>query len=177
MRSGNCAARRSRIGRRYASRRRALFRGLDEQGAREPIDLNLLVESVRRDFLEMGAEVGVSGQALAPLWGRPQAIKRCLTNLVSNAVKFGRHVGIAMQDGEAVRICVRDDGPGIAPEQLERVFEPFYRIEVSRNRDTGGTGLGLSIARDVAQAHGGTVMLRNRPGGGLEAELTLPRRP
>ena len=61
------------------------------------------------------------------------------------------------------------------PEELERVFEPFYRVEASRNRDTGGTGLGLSIARDIAQAHGGSIALRNRAEGGLEAIVTLPR--
>jgi signal transduction histidine kinase len=71
---------------------------------------------------------------------------------------------------------VRDEGPGIPPEELERVFEPFYRVESSRNRDTGGTGLGLSIARDVAQAHGGSLVAQNMPGGGLEALLVLPRR-
>ena len=155
----------------------ALFRGLDEQEAREPLDVSALIESVRKGFLEMGESVTVSGRALAPFPGRPQALKRCLTNLVGNAVKFGKRAEITVQDGEALRIRIRDDGPGIAPEELERVFEPFHRVEASRNRDTGGTGLGLSIARDVAQGHGGTVMLRNRPQGGLEAELILPRRP
>ncbi len=154
----------------------ALFRGLDEQEAREPLDVNALIESVRKGFLEMGESVTVSGRALAPFPGRPRALKRCLTNLVGNAVKFGKRAEVTVQDGEAVRIHIRDEGPGIAPEELERVFEPFHRVEASRNRDTGGTGLGLSIARDVAQGHGGTVMLRNRPQGGLEAELILPRR-
>jgi signal transduction histidine kinase len=75
-----------------------------------------------------------------------------------------------------VAIRVRDRGPGIPAEELERVFEPFYRVESSRNRDSGGTGLGLSIARDIAQAHGGSLTLRNLPDGGLEATLMLPRR-
>ncbi len=154
----------------------ALFRGLDEQEAREPLDVDALIESVRKGFLEMGEAVSVRGRALAPFPGRPQALKRCLTNLVGNAVKFGKRADITVQDGEALRIRIRDEGPGIAPEELERVFEPFHRVETSRSRDTGGTGLGLSIARDVAQAHGGTVTLRNRPQGGLEAELILPRR-
>ena len=73
-----------------------------------------------------------------------------------------------------LRVC--DRGPGIPAEELERVFEPFYRLESSRNRDSGGTGLGLSIARDIAQAHGGSLTLANLPGGGLEARLRLPRR-
>ena len=71
---------------------------------------------------------------------------------------------------------MRDEGPGIPPEELERVFEPFYRVESSRNRDSGGTGLGLTIARDIAQAHGGSLTLHNLPAGGLEAVLALPRR-
>lgn len=154
----------------------ALFRGLNEQEPSEPVDVDALIESVREGFASMGERVTVSGRALAPFSGRPQALKRCLTNLVANAVKFGNGAEIAVQDGEVLRICVRDTGPGIAPEELERVFEPFYRLESSRNRDTGGTGLGLSIARDVAQAHGGKLVLSNRPQGGLEAELSLPRR-
>ena len=154
----------------------ALFRGLDDQERVEPIDVNALVEAVRRGFVEMGREVSVSGHAAAPLPGRPQALKRCLTNLVSNAVNFGDDARIEVHDGAALRIVVSDAGPGIPPHALERVFEPFYRLESSRNRDTGGTGLGLSIARDVAQAHGGTLSLRNRPQGGLEAELCFPRR-
>ena len=76
---------------------------------------------------------------------------------------------------EELVIRVLDDGPGIPDAELERVFEPFYRLEGSRNRETGGTGLGLSIARDVAQAHGGSLTLTNRSSGGLEAKLVLPR--
>ncbi len=154
----------------------ALFRGLNEREASEPVDVNAMLESVREGFAAMGEGVTVSGRALAPFSARPQALKRCLTNLVANAVKFGGRADIAIDDGEALRIRVRDQGPGVPPDELERVFEPFYRLESSRNRDTGGTGLGLSIARDVAQAHGGRLVLRNRPEGGLEAELRLPRR-
>ncbi len=154
----------------------ALFRGQDEQEALEPTDVDALVESVRQGFAEMGHDVQLTGHANGVLLARPQALKRCLTNLVSNAVKFGERARIVVSDGVALSIVVSDDGPGIAPEYLERVFEPFFRLESSRNRDTGGTGLGLSIARDVAQAHGGTLQLRNRLQGGLEAELRLPRR-
>jgi signal transduction histidine kinase len=154
----------------------ALFRGQDEQEALEPTDIDALLESLRRGFAEMGHDVQVSGHANGPLLARAQALKRCLTNLVSNAVKFGERARIEVRDGAALIIVVSDEGPGIAPPFLERVFEPFFRLETSRNRDTGGTGLGLSIARDVAQAHGGTLQLRNRPQGGLEAELRLPRR-
>jgi signal transduction histidine kinase len=77
-------------------------------------------------------------------------------------------------DPTAVHIVVDDDGPGIAPESVEMVFQPFRRLDASRNRDTGGTGLGLTIARTVARAHGGEVTLASRPEGGLRAEIVLP---
>lgn len=154
----------------------ALFRGLNDEEALEPVDVGLLLETVRGEFTEMGKDVTVEGRALGTLPGKPQALKRCLTNLVANAVKFGTRARILVRDGARLEISVCDDGPGIPADELEKVFEPFYRLESSRNRDTGGTGLGLSIARDVAQAHGGSLSLRNRPEGGLEAQLLLPRR-
>ena len=154
----------------------ALFRGLNDEEALEPVDVDLLLQTVRDEFVEMGKDVTVEGRALGPLPGKPQALKRCVTNLVGNAVNFGARARILVRDGAQLEISVCDDGPGIPADELEKVFEPFYRLESSRNRDTGGTGLGLSIARDVAQAHGGALVLRNRPEGGLEARLTLPRR-
>jgi len=126
-------------------------------------------------FRDLGAVVSVTGVAAAPLPARPQALKRCLTNLIANAVSFGGGAEVSIADGSEVLILIADRGPGIPEGELERVFEPFYRLESSRNRDGGGTGLGLSIARDVAQAHGGTLTLHNRAGGGLEARLRLPR--
>jgi signal transduction histidine kinase len=154
----------------------ALFRGLDDDETLAPIDIDALVAILQSEFTEMGADVTVEGKALQPLTGKPQALKRCLTNLIANAVKFGTRAKIIVEDGTSLIIRVRDEGPGIPPEELERVFEPFYRVESSRNRDTGGTGLGLSIARDVAQAHGGSLVAQNLPAGGLEALLVLPRR-
>jgi signal transduction histidine kinase len=154
----------------------ALFRGLDDDEALAPIDVNALVSTLKSEFREMGADVTAEGQAQEPFVGKPQALRRLLTNLVANAVKFGTRAKIIVEDGTALVIRVHDEGPGIPAEELERVFEPFYRVESSRNRDTGGTGLGLSIARDVAQAHGGSLVARNLPQGGLEALLVLPRR-
>jgi signal transduction histidine kinase len=154
----------------------ALFRGLNDEEGLEQVDVNRLLETIRGEFTEMGRQVSVEGLALRPFPGKPQALKRCLTNLVANAINFGVRARILIRDGAQLEISVRDDGPGIPVEELEKVFEPFYRLESSRNRDTGGTGLGLSIARDVAQAHGGALVLRNLPEGGLEARLTLPRR-
>ena len=144
----------------------ALFRGLNDEEALEPVDVDLLLETVRGEFTEMGKDVTVEGRTLGPLPGKPQALKRCLTNLVANAVKFGSRARILMRDGGRLEINVCDDGPGIPADELEKVFEPFYRLESSRNRDTGGTGLGLSIARDVAQAHGGSLTLRESTGRG-----------
>jgi len=154
----------------------ALFRGLDDGEPAVPVDMNGLIASVQQSFSEMGAAVTVRGQALAPFTGKAQALKRCLTNLISNAIDFGTRATVQVEDNGELVVRVRDEGPGIPEGELERVFEPFYRLEHSRNRDSGGTGLGLTIARDIAQAHGGTLMLANLPQGGLEAALRLPRR-
>jgi signal transduction histidine kinase len=154
----------------------ALFRGLDDGEPAAPIDVDALLVQLRGEFTDMGAVVTLAGRALQPYLGKPQALKRCLTNLIANAVKFGTRADILMEDGAELVIRVRDQGPGIAQDQLERVFEPFYRLESSRNRDSGGSGLGLSIARDIAQSHGGSLTLHNLPAGGLEALLRLPRR-
>jgi signal transduction histidine kinase len=152
-----------------------VLKGLDNDEPAEPVDIDALLASLQSGFAEMGAQVHVQGKAREPITAQPQALRRCLTNLLDNAIKFGERATVWVEDGDALTIRVRDDGPGIPPEQLERVFEPFYRLEASRNRDTGGTGLGLSIARDVAQGHGGTLVLHNLPRRGLEAVLTLPR--
>ena len=154
----------------------ALFRGLDDGEPPVEIDVDELLAQIREEFADMGAAVTVTGRALRPFTGKPQALKRCLTNLIANAVKFGTRAEVQLEDGADLLIRVRDHGPGIPEQELERVFEPFYRLESSRNRDSGGTGLGLSIARDVAQAHGGSLRLANAAGGGLEATLRLPRR-
>ena len=154
----------------------ALFRGLDDGEAPVPVDVDALLATVRGEFTGMGSAVTVTGSAREPFVGKPQALKRCVTNLVANAIKFGSRADIVLTDGAELIIRVRDKGPGVPAAELERVFEPFYRVESSRNRDSGGTGLGLAIARDVAQAHGGSLTLHNLTGGGLEAVLTLPRR-
>lgn len=154
----------------------ALFKGLDDDEKFEAVDVNALLDTFAAEYAELGQPVAIEGKAQDVLQAKPRALKRCLGNLVDNALKFGKQATIQVEDGAALVIRVADDGPGIPEEMLERVFEPFYRLESSRSRDTGGTGLGLSIARDVAQAHGGNLTLRNRPEGGLIAELRLPRR-
>ena len=97
-----------------------------------------------------------------------------MQNLLENAVRYACDVQVIVDEQpEHLVITVRDSGPGIAPEQLTQVLEPFYRLDTSRNSSNGGYGLGLSIAQTVATAHGGTLLLRNRPEGGLDAVLTL----
>ena len=153
------------------------MRGLAEGGETlQPIDVTALVSSLKEDAEEAGHTVTVSGDARSPVMGRAQALKRCLQNLIDNALAYGRRADIALRDeGGALTIAISDDGPGIPEGDIERVFEPFYRVEGSRNRNTGGSGLGLSIARNIAQAHGGSVRLRNLSRGGLEATLRIPR--
>jgi signal transduction histidine kinase len=154
----------------------ALFKGLDDDERFEVTDMNALLETIVAGYAELGSNVSLEGRARDPVKVKPLALKRCLTNLVDNALKFGKRAMIGVEEGEALVIRVADEGPGIPEESLERVFEPFFRLESSRSRDTGGSGLGLSIARDIAQAHGGSLALRNRPEGGLTAELRLPRK-
>ncbi|HUN26995.1 MAG TPA: ATP-binding protein [Steroidobacteraceae bacterium] len=153
----------------------SLLKGLRDDEQTTSVDVDALLQTLRSEFAELGASVEVRGRARGAIRARPQALKRCLTNLISNAINFGVRAHVIVEDGAALTIRVQDEGSGIASAELERVFEPFYRIESSRNRDTGGTGLGLSIARDIAQGHGGSLVLRNLAEHGLEAILTLPR--
>ena len=153
----------------------ALLRGLNDDEPAEAVDINQLVGTLQSEFAEVGTPFVEHGRVQTLYAGKPMALKRCLTNLISNAIKFGGGVSVQLEDGAAVIISIRDKGPGIPVEHLAHVFEPFYRVESSRNRDTGGTGLGLCIARDIAQAHGGALALTNMPQGGLQATLTLPR--
>lgn len=153
------------------------MRGLETDERSQPVDMSALLESLQEDARETGGEVAIEGAARASYVGRPQALKRCLRNLIENAVKYGKSASLLVEDdAERLTIRVRDRGPGIPEPELERVFEPFHRLEGSRGRDTGGTGLGLTIARSVAQLHGGTLSLRNLEPEGLEAVLVLPRR-
>jgi signal transduction histidine kinase len=154
----------------------SVFRGLNDEEPAVPVDVDTLLQELQRRYAEVNADVAIEGRATAPVQGKPLALKRCLGNLVDNALQYGERATVAVSDtADELTIRVLDDGPGIPEAEIERVFEPFYRLESSRNRATGGTGLGLSIARDVAQAHGGSLTLANRSGGGLEAKLVLPR--
>ena len=152
------------------------MRDADAREAVQRVDAMALLESLQTDYQDSGSRVAIEGGIALPYPGRPLALRRCLTNLVDNAIRYGGQATIRIEDN-ADRLAIRilDDGPGIPEQELEQAFEPFFRGEASRNRETGGTGLGLGIARNIARAHGGDLVLRNRPEGGLEALLTLPR--
>ncbi|HJV50965.1 MAG TPA: ATP-binding protein [Noviherbaspirillum sp.] len=154
-----------------------LARSMDLAEAMQPLDLDSLIDSVCADAADAGQEVAVTGTTAASLQARPTALRRCLTNLIDNAVKYGHSAHVsAAREGDCAVIRIRDKGPGIPEAELEKVFDPFYRLESSRSRDTGGTGLGLTIARNIVEQHGGTIRLRNHPEGGLEVTVALPAR-
>lgn len=147
-----------------------------------PLDLAALVRTVLDDAADARPELpedalAYDGPEHLTVQARPVALKRALTNLVANALTYGgaARVSLAPPAGRAapIRLTVEDRGPGIPAAELERVFQPFHRLEGSRSRETGGTGLGLPIARNILRAHGGDVALRNGRGG-LVAEVTLP---
>lgn len=146
-----------------------------EPAQRERLELGSLAERVCADLAETGANASFEDGAPVVLDADPLGLRRVVTNLVSNACRYGirARVRVMARPGEAV-IEVDDDGPGLAPAELERVFEPFVRAERSRSRRTGGVGLGLSIVRLIVLAHGGTIRLAPRPEGGLRATVTLP---
>ncbi len=153
-----------------------LARSQDAGEAFERLDLDSLIDSLCSDAVEAGLEVTHQSDTGVSVMARPGALRRCLLNLVENAVKYGKfaHVSAARQ-GERVVISIIDGGPGIPDDQLETVFQPFYRLETSRSREFGGTGLGLTIARNIAEKHRAILKLRNlrQDGLGLEATLSL----
>jgi signal transduction histidine kinase len=151
------------------------FSSIGKDVPRQPVDVGALIDSMCEDRRESGQALSVRGAPLGPYRADPQALRRCLDNLIENAVRYGSCADIEIEDSpERLRIAIRDRGPGIPEEELERVFEPFYRLDGSRNLDSGGTGLGLSIARNIARWHGGDVTLSNASSG-LVAQLALPR--
>ena len=157
------------------------LRGLEDAEPIQPINMEALLSSIVEDEQALGRRVTledhVPGSASpAPYSGKLSVLKRAVTNLIDNAVVHGTNVAVRIEDSAALlRVVIEDDGPGIPESDLARVTEPFVRLDASRSLDTGGAGLGLAIVRDAAAYHGGTVVLRNRDGGGLRAILELPR--
>ncbi len=150
-----------------------------EEAASEPsttVDIGSLLERVCNDMADAGCDVALED---VPRWTlvecRPVALGRALANLLDNAVKYGKSARVSVTiEPDMIKILIDDIGPGIAKDSLEDVFQPFYRLEDSRNRETGGTGLGLSVARTIVRAHGGDICLHNRLQGGLCVEVRLP---
>lgn len=150
-------------------------RGVIQTESDTTFDLLDLLNEIHLGMGEDASRLRVAGEATT-FQGKRLSIKRCVVNLIENALRYGDSADVRVRDqGELVSIVISDKGPGIAIEELDRVFEPFYRIEGSRSKASGGIGLGLSIARDIAQAHGGQLVLSNRLEGGLDATLILPR--
>ncbi|WP_343605813.1 ATP-binding protein [Roseateles sp.] len=154
-----------------------LFRG-DGPGAAEPlqdVDLGALAQALTDDLVEQAMPVSFEGgDARVLAKGQPMALRRVLGNLIGNAVRYGGRAEVQVgRDAQGPWLRVTDAGPGIPADQLEAVFEPFYRLEESRNRHTGGAGLGLYIARELTLRQRGSLVLSNRPEGGLLAELRL----
>lgn len=142
---------------------------------RRRVDVAALLASIVDDMADAGLPVTMTPAAPLIHECQPGALKRAITNLLDNAVKYGKRAQAAITTtAKTIEITIDDEGPGIPDAELPRVFQPFYRVEDSRNRDTGGTGLGLAITQSIVQAHGGELTLANRPGGGLRALIKLP---
>ena len=153
----------------------AFARDVTKTGERSRLELSSLVQSVADEMADTGADVSAETKGPVVIEGDPIALRRLVANLLDNAVKFGARARarVYTEPGAAV-IEVDDDGPGLGIADREKVFEPFFRGEPSRNRATGGAGLGLAVVRAVARAHGGDAALENLPGGGLRARARLP---
>lgn len=148
----------------------------DESAAEETrsVDLTALIQSLSDDLADMGQDVTFDNGLKVSYRCRPDALRRALRNLIENATRYGKRARIGMaQHADGIDIVIEDDGPGIPAGLTEQVFTPFFRIEDSRNQETGGVGLGLSIARNIVRNHGGDIRLVNREGG-LQAIVTLP---
>lgn len=144
--------------------------------ATKQLDLAALVAGLCEDAHQAGDDVTCSGLKTLPFVGREVGLKRMVANLIGNAVRYGERARVNLSETEEeVCLSVADDGPGIPPDMMERVFDPFVRVEGSRSRETGGTGLGLTAAKTIAQGHGGRVELLNREEGGLEVRVLLPK--
>lgn len=147
-----------------------------DQETIEPIDVAAILQTIADDAADADQPVTIDAPRSLIARGRHLAIKRALTNLINNAVRHGGSASItARQSPTEIEVVILDDGPGIPPDKLEAVFEPFCRLDDARGRETGGYGLGLTVARSIARSHGGEVVLANRDGGGLQALLRVPK--
>jgi signal transduction histidine kinase len=152
------------------------MRGVQEGEPLSYVDVNALLHGLAADCQELGQVVTIDGYANSEFLGRAQSLKRCLANVIENGIKYGQTAHVRITDSAHVlQIVVEDEGVGVPATELPNLFEPFYRVEASRNRDTGGTGLGLSIARSIAVLHCGSLTAENTEHRGLRLTLSLPR--
>lgn len=152
------------------------MRGIETKEAIQQVDLMALLESIQEDVQMTGQSIELEGMINTPYTGKPLSLKRCINNLVENAIRYGKEVTIKIEDSvDNITIFICDKGSGIPEEALSKVFEPFFCLDSSRAKHTGGTGLGLGIARNIARSHGGELSLTNQSTVGLCAKLTLPR--
>lgn len=152
-----------------------LARGTDIHEPVKLIRLHPMLEAIQEEVAVIGRTVHLDVSPTVAFNGKSMALKRCLSNLIHNAVFYGREAWVSARDtGEAISILIRDNGPGVPEDKLDQIFDPFVRLEGSRNRHTGGTGLGMTIARNIVHSHGGDISVRNAMGHGLEVNIELP---
>ncbi len=141
----------------------------------KPVDVAAILATLVDDQTDAGRDVSLDGTRSAVVEGRRLGLKRAFANLVDNAVKYGGRAEIRVTtEADGVTVTIADDGPGIPESERARVFDPFVRLEPSRNRDTGGWGLGLAIARRIVESHGGTLDLADNAPTGLLVRVRLP---
>ena len=149
-----------------------------EQISEQPQDINLkdYMEKISDQYINHGSKVNVNIPDGIFIQIKPEYFRRSINNLIDNSCRYAQNILIRAQskEGKFAHIFIDDDGQGIDEKHLEEVFQPFFRIDKSRNSDTGGVGLGLSIARDIIHKHGGEVKLSKSHLGGLRATITLP---
>ena len=156
----------------------AFARGETEVEDRRTIDLAALVRGLTEDFAKTDGPAHYSGPEHLPYRCGPNEMRRAVSNLIGNAIVYGSKAEVRLTCGaQGIAVSITDEGPGIPTNLHESVFQPFFRVENSRNRETGGTGLGLAIARTIARRHGGDIELKNGHDRGLTATLTLPSSP
>ena len=147
--------------------------GMGEERARE-VDVTALIESLCADLADMGGDVTFADSPPLSAVCRPNDIRKAARNLIENAMRYGTRARVSAEgEGGIISITIDDDGPGLRSDEIARAFDPFVRLETSRDKPTGGYGLGLTLARTVAKTHGGDITLANREGGGLRASVTL----
>jgi len=153
----------------------AYLQGETESEARQLTDVGVLLSTLCDAAMDAGGSVSFEGPAHLDVLCRPVALRRAASNLIGNAVNYGGTARVTLAMGkDEIKITIDDEGPGINPDELERVFQPFYRLEASRNRSTGGVGLGLTISRQAILEQQGTLTIENRSDGGLRAVICLP---